>query len=226
MDKTANSIKIRSVCKKEFIPFSSSRKYCGIECREKNQKQKNRRTSLKNKKIKFCKRCKVKKPFASSSWYCAECNKIVLRDQYEMHKGYARKNAKKFYEENKNDFDFKMKRNERYKIYHKKRRDEDPQFKIAIRLRNLLYSALRKYSKEGKAFSSKKYGINFDKILYHLKSFPLNLEEYHIDHIKPLFSFNLEDKEQIRKAFDPKNHQWLKSSENIKKGNKLNWNSS
>lgn len=90
-------------------------------------------------------------------------------------------------------------------------------------MRNLLYQALKSYSKKGKSFSSKKYGIDFDKIINHLKPFPLNLDGYHIDHIKPLSSFNLEDLEQIKEAFSPKNHQWLKSYENISKGNKLNW---
>ena len=65
---------------------------------------------------------------------------------------------------------------------------------------------------------SKKYGINYKAIIEHLKPFPENISEFHIDHIKPLCSFNLEDPEEIKIAFAPENHQWLTIQENLSKG--------
>jgi hypothetical protein len=92
---------------------------------------------------------------------------------------------------------------------------------VTIRLRNLLYNALTNYNKTGKSFSSKKYGIDFKKIIDCLKPFPKDIHKWHIDHIIPLSSFDLEDPKEIKKAFSPENHQWLLASDNIRKGNKI-----
>ena len=54
-----------------------------------------------------------------------------------------------------------------------------------------------------------------------LEPFPKDLNGWYMNHIKPLSFFNLEDSNEIRKAFSPKNHQWLRASENIRKGNKI-----
>ena len=50
-----------------------------------------------------------------------------------------------------------------------------------------------------------------------------NYGEWHIDHIKPLSKFNLQDREQFLEAVHYKNLQPLWSKENISKGAKLNW---
>lgn len=208
------------ICKKKFeYPFYS-RRYCSLECRQKAVTKQKEKRKLRNKKIRFCRKCKIKEPLGSFAHYCEECNKEVMLEQNEKNKIRAIKNAIKFYGKNKNKKSFKFKRNERYKIYHKRRMNTDVQFATAVRLRNLLYHALKKYTKKGKAFSSKTYGINFDEIIEHLKPFPPDIKKYHIDHIKPLSSFNLEDPEEIRKAFAPENHQWLLGSENLSKSNK------
>ena len=68
--------------------------------------------------------------------------------------------------------------------------------------------------------SSKKYGINYKAIIEHLKPFPEDLLNYHIDHIKPICAFNLNNLEEVRQAFSPENHQWLTAEENRKKGRK------
>jgi hypothetical protein len=69
--------------------------------------------------------------------------------------------------------------------------------------------------------SSKKYGINWEKVIESLKPFPENIKAYEIDHILPLHSFNLDDLGQIKKAFAPENLQWLTIEDNRKKGGKV-----
>ncbi len=192
------------VCNKYFKTFSYSKKYCGFDCRKKSQEDK----KYKKEKNKLCNRCKNKEK-STTSWYCTECNKIIAKEQNEKYLERARKNALKRYNLLKNNPTYKYKRNERYKIYHKNRREKDINFAIAVRLRNLLYQSLKDYTKKGKAFSSKKYGIDFNKIIEHLKPFPKEINKWHIDHIRPLSSFNLENPEEIKKAFAPENHQWL-----------------
>jgi hypothetical protein len=60
-----------------------------------------------------------------------------------------------------------------------------------------------------------------DAIIKHLTPFPKDRENYHIDHIKPLCSFDFNDPEQIKEAFAPENHQWLTIEENLKKGGRF-----
>ena len=85
-------------------------------------------------------------------------------------------------------------------------------------------SLRRSFRKKQKVFykqSSKYYGINFKKIYDHLGEPPGELKDYHIDHIRPLASFDLTDPDEVRKAFSPENHQWLTREENIIKSDKL-----
>ena len=104
--------------------------------------------------------------------------------------------------------------------YIKNRRNNDLNYATGLRLRAIVNKALKTYSKTGKIMSSRKYGIHYKKIIEHLKPFPKNVKEYHVDHIIPLSSFDLNNPEQIKKAFAPENHQWLTAEENQKKGSK------
>ncbi len=93
-------------------------------------------------------------------------------------------------------------------------------YKLAFLLRKRVGEAFNTYTKNGKLKKSNEYGIDYLKIICHLIStFPKEyyLKKYHIDHIKPLCSFNLENPEEIIKAFSPENHQWLTAEENLKK---------
>ncbi len=101
------------------------------------------------------------------------------------------------------------------------RRKIDKKYAIIDRLRRSLNHALTKYTSTGKIMSSKKYGIDWNKIIKGLKPFPKNIKNYDIDHIRPLHSFNLEDSKEIKKAFDPLNLQWLTIEENRSKNGKI-----
>ena len=101
------------------------------------------------------------------------------------------------------------------------RRLTDKEFAIADRLRRSLNHAMTKYSKTGKIMSSKEYGIDWKKVVEYLKPFPENLRDFEIDHIIPLYTFNLTNPEEVKKAFAPSNLQWLMKEENRRKGKKL-----
>lgn len=105
-----------------------------------------------------------------------------------------------------------------YNRLYAKRSMEDPLCLVKWRLRGLLKQAFKVYVKTGKIYNSKKYGVDYKAIIDHLKPFPEDLSKYHIDHIRPLCSFDLTDPEQVKQAFAPENHRWLISSENILKG--------
>ena len=101
------------------------------------------------------------------------------------------------------------------------RRKNDNDFRIKHRLRIRLVTAMRDYSKNGKIKKADSYGINYQKIIEHLKPFPRDIHRFHIDHITPLSYFDFENQKQIKKAFAPENHQWLLAKENLSKGKKI-----
>jgi len=63
------------------------------------------------------------------------------------------------------------------------------------------------------------YGIDLHKIIDHLKPIPKDIENYDLDHVIPITEFNLNKKNDIQKAYDPKNLQLLKRRENKIKSN-------
>jgi hypothetical protein len=156
----------------------------------------------------------------------------------EKHKEYKKIKDKEYYEKNKSKILARCsiyRKNNREKINASRRTEEfkehqrehiknkkaiNIQFKLRERLRKRLKKAMDYYTKTGKLCTSKDYGVDYKKIVEHLKPFPKNIEEYHIDHIKPLCSFDLTNPEEIKKAFVPENHQWLLAFENKSKGGK------
>lgn len=95
------------------------------------------------------------------------------------------------------------------------------EFAIADRVRRSLNHALVKYSYSGKIMSSSKYGLDLKAIIEHLKPFPDNLDDFEIDHILPLHIFDLENPEEVKKAFAPSNLRWLTKEENRRKSGKI-----
>ena|SRR3990167_4723798 len=89
-----------------------------------------------------------------------------------------------------------------------------------IKLRNRLRRAFKDYSSRGKVRSADKYGIDYMAIILYLGDPPTKKDEWHIDHIRPLSSFDWDDPQQIITAFSPKNHQWLRARDNHIKYNK------
>lgn len=98
----------------------------------------------------------------------------------------------------------------------------DEAFRILTLLRDRFNKALNLYSKTGKIKSACGYGINYEAIINHLGPCPGPREDYHIDHILPLSAFDFNNLEHIKKAFAPKNHQWLKVKDNLSKKDKFN----
>lgn len=141
-----------------------------------------------------------------------EKRKRIGKDYYHKNKKNILKKNREHQKKNIEEF------REYQKDYVKNKRKTNKNFNITGRLRNLLIYALKTYSKTGKIKKSKEYSINYKSIIEHLKPFPEDISKYHVDHIKPLCSFNLEDPKEIEKAFAPENHQWLLAEENMIKG--------
>jgi hypothetical protein len=149
--------------------------------------------------------------FKRPSGWVSESRIKYLNDNKEQIRMMKKMRSKELREKNREKI-LKRIRNR-----HKIRKEIDPQYIIKRRLRGRVLRAIQYYSKTGKIKSSKDYGVYYNDIIEHLKPFPKNLKDYHIDHIRPLCSFNLTNQEEVRLAFAPENHQWLTKGENLSK---------
>ena len=111
--------------------------------------------------------------------------------------------------------------------YVKKRRKIDIQFKLSLTLRARLNKAVRGNYKTGSAIRD--LGCSIDEFKVYLESKFLsgmswdnwNCNGWHIDHIKPLASFDLTDRNQLLQACHYANLQPLWAKDNISKGDKI-----
>ncbi len=132
-------------------------------------------------------------------------------------RGYKKKNRIQM-----NEYKRKPEVKEKWNNHRRKREKEDKQYNITHRLRSNIINAFNKYTKTGKIMASKKYRIDYKKIIEHLKPLPKDIKNYEIHHIKPLFTFNFVNSdgstnlEEIKKAFAPENHKLLTVEEHKK----------
>jgi len=110
---------------------------------------------------------------------------------------------------------------------HRKRTATDPNYKLSNNLRVRLYGALKNNHKKGSAVRD--LGCTVPELWDHLENnFQAgmtreNYGEWHVDHIKPLASFDLTDREQLKKACHWSNLQPLWAEDNIRKGAGTEW---
>lgn len=126
---------------------------------------------------------------------------------------------KAWYERNKD------KKKAKTAIYHKTRPLVDEKFRLARNLRKRLRSALKNNFKTGSAIED--LGCSIDDLKIYLESkFQLGMtwqnygrKGWHIDHIKPLSSFDLTNKEQLKQACHYTNLQPMWWQDNLRKSN-------
>jgi hypothetical protein len=160
-----------------------------------------------------------------------EKNNERNRKYYKQNPSKKLNENKKWREDNPDKFkklihDRYIKNKDNINIKKKQRMKVDKEFKTRSILRTNFSNSLKRYTSLGKIQKSSKYGFDMEKVIQHLKPFPEDIFYYHIDHIRPLHTFKFQNKdgtqniEEIKKAFSPKNLQWLPCSENQSKGGK------
>jgi hypothetical protein len=110
--------------------------------------------------------------------------------------------------------------------YEKERIKTDVQFKLIKRIRSRLRTAMRKNYKSGSAI--KDLGCSISELKIHLEArFDANMTwenwgpYWHIDHILPLASFDLTDRDQFLRAAHWSNLQPLEKIANMRKGKRM-----
>lgn len=157
----------------------------------------------------------------------------------EEFKERRRQQAREYYARNSQDAEFRRKNTERarkwvqenrdranrtWQAIRRRRVDNDVQYRLAIALRRRLYMAIRGYSKTGSAVTL--LGCSVKELKQHIeKKFDHGMtwanwgrDGWHIDHIRPLSSFDLTNSKQLAEACHYSNLQPLWARKNEAKG--------
>lgn len=115
------------------------------------------------------------------------------------------------------------------KEYEKYQHKNNPQYKLKKLLRNRIQTALKVQGSNKTGSAVRDLGISIPEFKAYIESMfrdSMTWENHgkvwHLDHIKPLSSFDLSDKEQFLIAANWKNYQPLLTKENLSKGCRLN----
>ena len=150
--------------------------------------------------------------------------KIQQKNSYQRNK----EKRKAYRDTNKEKLkSYRVANNEKRNVYVLKKKKTDIQYKLKSSLRTRLHQAINGNFKSGSAV--KDLGCSIEELKLHLESkFQPgmswdNWDRYgwHIDHIKPLASFDLTDRNQLLEACHYTNLQPLWAKDNIIKSDKL-----
>ncbi|HKZ39936.1 MAG TPA: hypothetical protein VJ044_03190 [Candidatus Hodarchaeales archaeon] len=121
--------------------------------------------------------------------------------------------------------EYKAYKREYDRKYHVKRYRTDQNYRLANILRSRANKAMKEKVKTGSAVQD--LGCSLEEFRNHIEGQFLpemswdNHGEWHLDHIIPLASFDLTDREQFLKAAHYSNYQPLWADENLRKGSKV-----
>jgi hypothetical protein len=156
--------------------------------------------------------------------HCKICDGIKRKKYPKGNKEHYLKNRDKILQKNK---EYKKNHREQINLRNRILFAENPESKLRTRLRVRLCEAIRGNYKSGSAV--KDLGCSIEYLKKYIESkFKDGMTwknwtntGWHIDHIKPISSFNLNNKEELLKAVHYTNLQPLWAYENLSKGNKI-----
>lgn len=155
---------------------------------------------------------------------CSECKECSKRRNKNVHRNYYSKNKEKLLVDHR-EYGKIYRQSEAYK---KKKRDRNKErlrtdviFKLSHNLRRRMRSAIKRNQKIGSAVSDLGCTIQFFKNYIESKfqndmSWD-NYGRWHLDHIQPLASFDLSNRDQFLKAANYTNYQPLWAEDNLRK---------
>jgi hypothetical protein len=192
-----------------------------------------------------CKECRLNKwvPDGDEIIVCTTCGEekvYTLFSKKGKQKPYECKaclNARERDRRSGNPEEYNKKKRESYQVRKNKinetrrknlqrRRDEEPRYRVMMALHVRLYDAVKHQRGVKSAKTLELLSCTVDQLQTFLEAEFTdgmtweNYGEWHIDHIRPCASFNLEDPEEQKKCFHWTNLQPLWARDNIMKGDK------
>ena len=152
---------------------------------------------------------------------CKECSSTIRKNHYKANRQSTLSKNKEWKDNNR----IRIRETERNR--EASRRKVDIEFKIRKQLRSRLYSAVRNGQKTGSAIENLGCSVEYFKAYLQSLFKPgmtwdnWSYNGWHIDHIIPLDSFDLNDSSQLGKACHYTNLQPLWAKDNFAKSNKV-----
>lgn len=170
---------------------------------------------------------------------CKECKSEYAKQYYQGNREKYNEHHKRHYQGNRE------KRLAYQKLYFQdnrakigardnRRRKSDPQFRLGNLLRSRLHTALRAQTATKQSKTLDLIGCTIPELIAHLEQTAqrnyniefdfrqhYNGKQWHIDHVKPLSSFDLTDPEQQAQAMHYANLQILTAEDNLRKHSKI-----
>ena len=197
-------------------------------------------------KRRTCKECRIPHwiPGADEILKCKICNEekhyslFANHGKQKPHECKTCRNTREFNKRNLNKEEYNRKqredwaknnekRNETRRKNLQKRRDEDPQYRLKMALHVRLYDAVKHQKGTKSSKTLEILGCTVEELRVFLEAEFTegmtweNYGKWHIDHIRPCASFNLEDPEEQKRCFHWANLQPLWAQDNIRKGAKF-----
>lgn len=226
--------KLQSNCKTCQKQYDKIYRSCNKEKIAEYHKEYKRANSQEHRSRQKLPENKIKKAMHAKTYYKKHRKKIIQKvKQYaDSNKAAISLKQKKHYDKNKEEYSHKFKiyrQENKAKInqYLTNRKRIDPQFKLIGKLRIRLHTVLK--GKQKKVSTINDTGISLSVLIVYLnldcldkygEPYTGNECKYHIDHIKPLSSFDLTDRIQLLEAINWRNLQILTIKENLSKGAK------
>jgi len=152
---------------------------------------------------------------------CKTCRNKIGLDKINLDRDAYNKKQREDWAKNNE------KRNATRRINLQKRRDEDAQYRMKMALHVRLYGAVKRQKGIKSSKTLELLGCTIEDLRLFLETeFSEgmtweNYGEWHIDHIRPCASFNLEDPEEQKRCFHWTNLQPLWAQDNMRKGAKF-----
>ncbi len=217
-------------CDRTFQPSKSNwrvAKFCSPKCRSHARVGMDKIYRWEKRQLITCKECgKVAKPMKSDGVTCSTVCSVEQRRKQKMatQKKATSKGGHRYEQ-------YRAYQNQYQKKYKKERYETDTNYAVSVRIRNNLRKSLKTagIKKTNKTFIL--LGYTKHQLREHLESYFTeengytwdNMSEWHIDHIRPIASFNYTttECEDFKKCWALSNLQPLWALDNIRKGN--NW---